>query len=162
MRSLVRTALACLALLTISSATATSDDGARPGDDAMTCEQIAQALMPSVNQMRSPSTEQLGRNAEEIRRRDLQREAELQSEAAADTAAMEAGCVGGINATCAAASEAMSAREAARNAKIQAEDKPITDQMSVEMNALATQGRAMQEDPRLMHLIQLAQQKHCH
>ena len=162
MRFLVRTALAGLGLLAASAATAANDDGARPGDDAMTCEQIAMAMMPNVQQMRGGSTQQLGRNAQELQRRTVQREAELQGEAAADTAAMEAGCLGGINATCAAASEALSARQAARNAKIQAEDKPITDQMNPEMAALAAQGRAMQQDPRLMHLMQLAQQKNCH
>jgi hypothetical protein len=120
------------------------------------------AMMPYVNQVRGGSTEQLGRNAQELQRRNVAREAELQSEAAAATAAMEAGCVGGINATCAAASEAMSAREAARNAKIQAEDKPITDQMGPQMAALAAQGHAMQQDPRLMRLMQLGQQKNCH
>ena len=162
MRSLVRTTLAGLSLLAAVSATAANDDGTRLGDDAMTCEQIAMAMMPYVNQVRGGSTEQLGRNAQELQRRNVAREAELQSEAAADTAAMEAGCFGGINATCAAASEAMSAREAARNAKIQAEDKPITDQMGPEMAALAAQGHAMQQDPRLMRLMQLGQQKNCH
>ncbi len=159
---LVRSALTGLSLLAAVSATHATDDGTRPGDDAMTCEQIAEAMMPYVNQVRGGSTLQLGRNAQELQRRNVAREAELQSEAAADTAAMEAGCFGGINATCAAASEAMSAGEAARNAQYQAEDKPITDQMGPQMNALAAQGQAMQQDPRLMRLLQLGQQKHCH
>jgi hypothetical protein len=30
------------------------------------------------------------------------------------------------------------------------------------MSALAAQGQAMQQNPRLMRLMQLAQQKHCH
>jgi hypothetical protein len=162
MRILLRTALAAIGLLAATAATAANDDGARPGDDAMTCQQIAMALMPNVKAIDNDSTRQLGRNAEELRRRSVKREAELQGEGAADTAAMEAGCFGGINATCAAASEALSARQAARNAKIQAEDKPITDQMNPEMAALAAQGQAMQQDPRMMHLMQLAQQKHCH
>jgi len=162
MKCLVYTALAGLGLMAASVATAAGDDNARPGDETLTCEQIAMALMPNVQQMRGGSMEQLGRNSQEMQRRSIKRETELQGEAAADTAAMEAGCFGGINATCAAASEAQSAREAARNAKIKAEDKPLTDQMSSEMTALAAQGRAMQQDPRLMHLMQLAQQKHCH
>ena len=162
MRFLVRKAFAGLGLLAASAATAANDDGVRLGDDAMTCEQIAMAMMPNVQQMRGGSTQQLGQNAQEMQRRDLQREAELQAEAPADTAAMEAGCAGGINATCAAASEVQSARENARNAQIQAEDKPLTDQMNSQMSALAAQGLAMQQDPRLMHLMQLAQQKNCH
>lgn len=159
---LVRSALAGLGLLAASAATAANDDGAKPGDDAMTCQQIATELMPSVQQMRGGSTQQLGQDAQEMQRRAMKREAEIQGEAAAETAEMEAGCIGGINATCAAASEAMSARHDARNAQIQAEDKPLNDRTSSEMTALAAQGQAMQQNPRLMHLMQLAQQKHCH
>jgi hypothetical protein len=36
-----RTALAGVALLAVSAATAAGDDGTRPGDDATTCQQIA-------------------------------------------------------------------------------------------------------------------------
>lgn len=162
MRFLFLSALAGFGVLTVSVATAANDDGTMPGDDAMTCDQIAMAMMPYVQQFRGGSTQQLGQNAQEMQRRNVKREAELQSEAAADTAATEAGCLGGINATCAAASEAQSAREKARNDQIQAEDKPLTDQMNPAMAALAAQGMAMQQDPRLMRLMQLAQQKHCH
>ena len=151
-----------LALLAASAATAANDDGTKPGDDAMTCQQIAMELMPSVQQMRGGSTQQLGQDAQEMQRRAIKREAEIQSGAAAETAEMEAGCIGGVNATCAAASAAMQARHDARNAQIKAEDKPLDDRTSSEMNALAAQGQAMQQNPRLMRLMQLAQQKHCH
>ncbi len=104
----------------------------------------------------------LGPDAQEIARRTHEREAELTAEAAADTAETEAGCVVGTNATCAAASEAAQARHDARNAQYQAEDKPITDRMNTQMTNLAAQGQAMQNDPKLMHLRQLAQEKHCH
>jgi len=162
MRFLARTALAGLAMLTASAAAAAGDDGTRPGDDAMTCQQIAMELMPGVQQMRGGSTQQLGQDAQEMQRRAVKREAEIQSGAAAETAEMEAGCIGGVNATCAAASEAIQARHDARNAQIKAEDKPLNDRASSEMSALAAQGQAMQQNPRLMHLMQLAQQKHCH
>lgn len=162
MRFAVRTALAGLALLAAPAATAANDDGMRPGDDAMTCQQIAMELMPSVQQMRGGSTQQLGQDAQEMQRRALKREAEIQSGAAAETAEMEAGCIGGINATCAAASEAMSARHDARNAQIKAEDKPLNDRTSSEMAVLAAQGQALQRNPRLMRLMHLAEQKHCH
>jgi len=73
-----------------------------------------------------------------------------------------AGCVAGINAVCAAASEAVDARQRARNAQIAAEDKPLTDRMNSDMQNLAATGQAMQNNPRLMRLMALAQAKHCH
>src|SRR5262249_9041551 len=140
----VMRAIAILAFGVLAAAMpAIADDaGAQPGDDALTCQEIAVQMMPYVQQIRG-NVGTLGPDAQGMARRSAARGAQAQADGAAEAAEMEGPCAVGINATCAAASEAMQARHDARNRQIAAEDKPITDRMSHDMQNLAATGQAM-------------------
>jgi hypothetical protein len=164
MRNL-RTALSaagmCAAALSTFPAIADDIPGAKPGDDAMTCEQIGAELAPYAQQM-APSATALGQTGQELIARGERRVAEATPALVALTAAATAAAAdptGLSTKPLIAAHEAMQQREWNRSI---AEDKPLVDQMNAQTNAVVEQAAPLQANPRIQRLMQLAQDKNCH
>ena len=145
--------------MAVCSPVAADEAGSMPGDDELTCEQIAAQLMSYADRIRGTATA-LGENAQEIQRRGEERMARGVAEVAADSAA--AAAASQVPGGGAAMTEAQAERQRAEAAEIEAEDAPLTQDMASNAAQLAAQGQAMQNDPRFQRLMQLAQEKDCH
>jgi hypothetical protein len=152
------------AILTLCAAVlppAMADEpGAHPGDDAMTCAQIAAELAPYMAQVRAPA-EALNQTNTEIVARGKRRVAEDTPAAVGLTAAATAATVDPTGVSSRAVGQAEVAHQREVWARSQAEDKPLAEKQAAQANALMAVGQQMQNDPRLNRLMQLAQQKDC-
>jgi hypothetical protein len=135
--------------------------GARTGDDALTCEQLATELMPYIVQMRAgvqalaTSQQQLGTQALstlEQRRLEHQLLAPLATAGALDP-------TGASKRAYVAAAAAQAAKEAAESEA--AASSPLAQHATSQSEKLAAQGQVMQGDARLQQLMRLARQKEC-
>jgi hypothetical protein len=152
---------AVLAALAAPAIAAPQAAGARPGDEAMTCEQIAAELVPYMQQVR-PNVQALAvtqqREFEQGQAKHAQRQAEHQLLASLATAAA-------LDPT-GAAKRAYMAAEMAQMAKERSEDaaeaaSPQAQQAKAQREQVAAQAQALQGDARLQALLQLGQQKGC-
>jgi hypothetical protein len=129
--------------------------GARPGDEAMTCDQVGMEMQPYVQTM-MPSLTALGQTGKEVQA--LQ---EKQKAAAAMQAPLSIGA--GIASSFLPGGGVIAQAEAARqNAQMQkraAEAKPLNDKMMSQSIDLMGVAAPMQQDPRLQRLMQLAEAK---
>ena len=160
-----RTLLPALAMLAGFALTAWSAPqvapGALPGDETMSCEQIAAELVPYMQQVR-PNAQALAatqqRELEQAQAKGAQRRTQHQLLAAMATA-------GALDPT-GASKRAYVAAEMAQTAKERAEDEaqaasPQAQQAKAQREQFAAQAQAMQGDARLQRLMQLGQQKGC-
>lgn len=132
--------------------------GARPGDETMTCAQIATELAPYAQQMAAAIAPlaQSSREAVAQGQREVARETPnvIALSAAASASSGTPG-----------ASAAVSKVEAAEQQRAWnqalAEQKPLSDTMNAQTAQILPQAQAMQANPRIQRLMQLAQDKHC-
>ena len=139
---------------------AAEDAGARPGDDAMSCEQIAVELQPYAESMRGSLTSlndtnmQLKQLGEKQMARDAPR-------VGATTQAAGAACGFAGGPVCMAATQADQANRNAIHAQEVAEAKPLTDQQLAQSKTVAAQGQQLRSNARLTRLMQLGNAKGC-
>ena len=133
----------------------------RPGDDAMTCEQIAAELVPYMHQV-TPNLQALAttqqREFEHAQAKRAERQPVHQMLAGMATAAQ-------FDPT-GASRRAYAAAEMAQMAKERSEDQaeaasPQAQQAKAQREQMATQAQSLQGDARLQRLMQLGQQKGC-
>jgi len=135
--------------------------GARPGDDALTCDQIATELMPYMQQMR-PGVQALAATQQQLNaqamatgeRRKVEHELLLPLATAGAFDPTGASKRAYQAAVVAQATKEHADNEAAANSTLAKQSKTQGDQM-------AAQAQAMQSDARLQRLMQLGQQKGC-
>jgi hypothetical protein len=134
--------------------------GAKPGDETMTCEQIAAELGPYMERIK-PSAMAAGQTAQEVEDRGKQHVLEELPAAIALTAAATASLADktGTASKAVGQAEAIHAQEAWQRVMVQ--DKPLRDKYAGQIGDLAAQAQQMQSDPRLQRLLQLATEKHC-
>lgn len=137
------------------------EPGAMPGDETMTCPQIAAELAPYAQQM-APDVNALADTEKQLLRRSKARE----TEAAATAAAVSAGAMGSSLDPTGLSSKAYGQAEAALQQQMWnralAEDKPLMDQASKQTNAVVGKAMPMQSNARIQRLMQLVKQKNCH
>jgi hypothetical protein len=145
-----------------------SGAGARPGDEAMTCDQLraeltAQQGFTGVSAEHRAQGQAAAAEFQSQERKVQAESAALAAQETATSAAASAATAFGGNAAGAAAGAANEARNAAFSAHAQAELAPSQRRM---MDSAATSigdlDQQMAANPRLGRLFQLAQQKNCH
>jgi hypothetical protein len=143
--------------------------GQRPGDGAMTCDQIKAEFMASggvplnrahVTEAQAAASDYQGKSAK------VQSEysALVAQESATNMAASAAGLVPGVGqATTAAANAKNTAEQKAFSAHAQSELTPATQRLSSSTGTVVSDVAAnLQNDPRKARLISLAGKKNCH
>ncbi len=134
--------------------------GAQPGDDKMTCEQIATELMPYVQQM-TPIAQAAGASAQELKAKSEKHAAEEAPKLKALSAASIAAGRDPTGLAQRAVNRAIEAEQKAANERVKADMQPTTDKLDAQTQAMMAQAQAMQADPRLMRLMELSQKKGC-
>jgi len=148
------------ALLLIPRAAAAADDGARPGDEAMSCEQLAVEMKPYADSMRgsigalNDTNMQLLALGQKQRARDAPR-----VNTTTQAAGAACGFVGGP--ACMAATQADQANRNAVKEQERAESQPLRDQQLAQSQTVVAQGQQLQSNARLMRLMQLGHAKGC-
>lgn len=154
-------ALVGFVALTIHSPSAAADDsGAKPGDDAMSCEQLAVELQPYAESMRGSLTALNDTNMQlkQLGEKQMARDAPRVN-ATTQTAGAACGFAGGP--ACMAATQADQANRNAIHAQETAEAKPLVDRQLAQSKTVAAQGQQLQSNARLMRLMQLGHAKGC-
>ncbi len=148
------------AMLWVLPVAAADAPGTMPGDEAMTCQQIAAELTPYMQQM-MPGVMALAKTAQDVRERGEQRVAEEVPAATALTAAATASHADptGMAANAVGQAEAVRQHDAWQRSMI--EDKPLRDQYSAQAGQVVAQGQQMQSNVRLQRLMQLVGEKRC-
>ena len=159
-RSMVA-ACAVITTLWISPLAAGEPSAVRPGDEAMTCEQIATELLPYVQQM-APNIQALGATQQQMYTQQRQQLQQRKMENEALTPLATASALD----TTGAAKQAYQLALMAQMAKEKAENEafansPLAKQNKAQSEQLAAQGQQMQSNARLQRLMQLGQAKHC-
>lgn len=148
------------ALMFYLHSAAADDAGARPGDDAMGCEQIAVEMQPYAESMRgsisalNDTNMQLRQLGEKQMARDAPR-----VNATTQAAGAACGFVGGP--ACGAATAADQANRKEIHAQEAAESKPLADKQLEQSKTVVAQGQQLQSNARLMRLMQLGHAKGC-
>jgi hypothetical protein len=140
---------------------ANAQDGAKPGDAAMTCEQIAAELAPYAQQL-MPSLQALGASQQQLYEQSRAMYEKRKMEHALDPAMATAGAVdptGAAKRAYAMAAAAQAAKEKAENDALA--NSPLAQQYKAQSEQFAAQGKELQSDARLQRLMQLGQEKHC-
>jgi hypothetical protein len=158
LRMLVAAAVGACAWM--GCAVAADAPGARPGDEAMTCAQIAAQLAPYMQQI-MPAAMAVGRTAQDVTARGQQHVAEEMPAAIALTAAATASAADPTGASSKTVGQIEAIHEQEAWQRTLAQDKPLHDKYSAQVNALAAQGQQLQSDARLQRLMQLAGERHC-
>lgn len=122
--------------------------GAMPGDEAMTCEQIATELTPYMQQMK-PSVASAATTAQEVKERGKQRVAE---DVPAATALLGAATASGADPT-GISSRAVGQAEVIHQQGVwqrsMVEDKPLHDKYHAQTGEVVAQGKQMQSNARI-------------
>lgn len=147
------------ALLAVT-ASAADVPGAMPGDDAMTCPQIAAELSPYMQQM-MPSAMGLGRTAQAVTKRGEQHVAEETPAVVALTAAATAAHADPTGVASRAVGQAEAAHQQEVWQRSMVQDKPLADKLEAQSRQVLTQGQQLQSNARLQRLMQLVQEKRC-
>ena len=154
---------ACAVVMTlrISPAVAADSSAVRPGDDAMTCEQIATELVPYVQQM-APNIQALGATEQQMHAQARQQLQQRKIEHEALTPLATAGALDSTGAAKQAYQLALMTQMAKEKAENEAfANSPLAKQNKAQSEQLAAQGQQMQSNARLQRLMQLGQAKHC-
>jgi hypothetical protein len=154
-------AWAASAALCLPAFGAPQTPGASPGDEAMTCEQIATELAPYAQQMQ-PNLQALATSQQQQTQRAFQQLAERKKEAALLTPMATAGALDPTGASKRAYVAAEMALAAKHKSESEAEaNSPLAKQADAQREQVAAQGQQMQANARLQRLMQLAGQKGC-
>jgi len=148
------------ALLLIPRAAAAADDGARPGDEAMSCEQLAIEMKPYADSMRGSIGALNDTNMQllALGQKQMARDAPRVN-ATTQAAGATCGFVGGP--ACMAATRADQANREAVKEQERAESQPLRDQQLAQSQTVVGQGQQLQSNARLMRLMQLGHAKGC-
>lgn len=151
----------CIAVLAASPAFADDNSGGRPGDAAMTCQQIAaelapyaQPLMPAGNAANEAATQLMERNQARMAN-------EIAPAASAFLGAQTAAHLDPTGLSGRAVQQASSAYQQELWQRTLREDAPLSEKLNTATGDLVQQGQAMQGNPRLQRLLQLVQEKGC-
>lgn len=129
--------------------------GAKPGDEAMTCEQLGVEMQPYVQTM-MPGISALGQTGKEVQALQEKQKAEAARQAPLGIGAAIAGSfIPGGNVI----AQAEAARQNAQMQKRAAEAKPLNDKMMNQSADLMGVAAPMQQDARFQRLMQLAEAK---
>ena len=141
---------------------AAADTGAiRPGDDTMTCEQIAAELVPYMQQV-MPNIQTFGTSTQQLNAQSREIDAKRQPERQAVEAMATAGALDPTGASKRAYAAAVMAQQAKEHAENEAlANSDLAKQNRAQGEQVAAQASQMKSDERLQHLMQLGQQKHC-
>lgn len=138
---------------TAAETAALAAQGARAGDDAMTCDQIGMEMQPYAQAM-MPDVAALGLTAQQM-------QALGEKNKAAMGAQMGLGMAAGIASSFLPGggflAQAQMAAQAAQMKKQAAEAKPLQDKMLNQSVDLATTMAPMQQEPRFNRLMQMAE-----
>jgi len=137
------------------------EPGAKPGDEAMTCQQIAAELAPYAQQM-APDINALADTEKQLLQRSKAREAEAAATAAVVSAGAAATSLDPTGLSGKAYGQAEMALQRNMWNRALAEDKPLMDQASRQTNAVVGKAMPMQSNARIQRLMQLVKQKNCH
>jgi hypothetical protein len=133
----------------------------RPGDEAMTCAQIAAELSPYVQQI-APNVQAAGSSGQQLYAQARQMQQQRRAEHAVLEPLADAGAVDPTGASKMAYQMALMAQMAKEKAENEAfANSPLAQENKAQMQQLAAQGQQMQADARLQRLLQLGQEKHC-
>ena len=148
------------ALMFHPQSAAADDSAARPGDDTMSCEQIAVEMQPYAESMRGSLTalNETNMQLKALGEKQMARDAPRVN-ATTQTAGAACGFAGGP--ACMAATQADQANRNAIHAQEAAEAKPLADQQLAQSKTVAAQGQQLQSNARLMRLMQLGHAKGC-
>jgi hypothetical protein len=149
------------ATLCVPSAWAADVTAAKPGDEAMTCVEIATELSPYAQQM-VPNLQALGSTDQELYKQGRQTQVKRRAENEALGAMATAGALdrtGILGKVYQVAQTAQTAKEQAENKAFT--NSPLAKQNSTQREQLAAQAQQMQSNARLQRLMQLGQEKHC-
>lgn len=148
------------ALMFYAQSAAADETGARPGDDAMSCEQLAVEIQPYAESMRGSLTALNDTNMQlkQLGEKQMARDAPRVG-ATTQAAGATCGFVGGP--ACGAATAADQANRNAIHAQEAAEAKPLADQQLAQSKTVAAQGKQLESNERLTRLMQLAHAKGC-
>lgn len=148
------------ALMLQARSAVADDSGVRPGDDAMTCAQIATEMQPYADSMRGSLTALNSTNMQllELGQKQQARDAPRVN-ATTQTAGAACGFVGGP--ACMAATRADQANRNAIHEQERAESKPLADQQLAQSKTVVAQGQQLQSNARLTQLMQLGHAKGC-
>jgi hypothetical protein len=164
MSILSRTILASGALtaaLCIPSAGAADASADRPGDAAMTCEQIAAELSPYVQQM-LPNLQALASSEQQVYQQARQMGEKRRVENAMLTPMATAGALDPTGASKRAYQAALMAQHAKEQGENQAFlNSSVAQQNKADTEQFMAQAQQMQSDARLQRLMQMGQEKHC-
>ncbi len=134
--------------------------GARPGDDKLTCEEIATELQPYVQQM-MPGAVATGQTAQELKGKAEKHMAEEAPKMAALSAMSIAAGMDPTGLSQKAANRAIEAEQKAASERVRADTQPTGEKLTAQTKDLTAQAQQLQADPRLMRLMDLAQKKGC-
>ena len=149
------------AVLWIAPVVAADAPAVSPGDDAMTCEQIATELFPYAQQM-APNIQALGTSQQQLYAQGRQKFEERKLEHEALTPLATAGALDNTGAAKQAYQMALMAQMAKEKSENEAfANSPLAKQSKAQAEQLAAQGQQMQSNARLQRLMQLAQEKRC-
>lgn len=149
------------AALWIAPVGAADAPGARPGDAAMTCEQIATELSPYVQQM-APNIQALATSQQELYAQGRQMGQKRMAEEALLAPLATAGALDPTGASKQAYQAALMAQMAKEKSENEAfANSPLAKQNKAQAEQVAAQGQQMQSNARLQRLMQLVQEKHC-
>lgn len=145
----------------VASPAATDASAIRPGDEAMSCEQIATELSPYAQQI-VPNIQALGVSQQQLYAQGREIGNKRRAEEALLTPLATAGALDPTGASKRAYQAALMAQMAKEKAENEAfANSPLAKQNKAQSEQLMAQGQQMQSNARLQRLMQLAQQKHC-
>ena len=161
LRKLTIAAWTASTALCVPAAAAPEAPGVNPGDEAMTCEQIAAELAPYAQQMQ-PNLQAFATSQQQRYARGREKGEENRKEAAMLNPMATAGALDPTGASKRAYVAAESALAAKRKSESEAEaNSPLAKQARAEGDRVAAQGQQLQANARLQRLLQLGQQKGC-
>jgi hypothetical protein len=135
--------------------------GAMPGDEAMTCEQLATELVPYMQQMQ-PNLQALATSQQKQYEQSRLKSEERKKEHEMLTPLATAGALDPTGAAKRAYQAAVMAQTAKERREDEAEaNSPLAKQANAQREQLAAQGQQMQANARIHRLMQLGQQKGC-
>jgi hypothetical protein len=149
------------AALCVGAAHAGDAPGTMPGDEAMSCEQIATELMPYVQQMK-PNLQALMTSQSQQYDRGRQMYEQRKVEHEALTPLATAGALDPTGASKRAYVAAVKAQAAKEKVENEAEaNSPLAKQAQAQREQVAAQGQQMQGNARIQRLMELGQRKGC-
>lgn len=135
--------------------------GAKPPDEAMTCEQIAAEMAPYAQQI-APGAQSLVTTQQQLTEQGIALGEKQRAESTAISSLATAGALDPTGASKRAYQAAVMALQQKHNAENQAfANSPQAKQAEAQRQQLVAQGQQLQADGRLQQLMRLGQQKGC-